>query len=131
MIVQFVTLKGNIDPGRFVTGVCVGIYGTQISDNQFEVEQVVLPSLPKYVERPLLKQDVYVYVFGNLVLIVFCRYVAFVSGLTLGDKCDSGIKELNSLSQIFVSISFFSFYKIFLLESEKIYGQDCSNGYCW
>uniref|UniRef100_A0AC34FE48 DNA polymerase delta small subunit n=1 Tax=Panagrolaimus sp. ES5 TaxID=591445 RepID=A0AC34FE48_9BILA len=89
---QKVILKGNVDPYKFVTGLVVGIYGTQ-TENYFDVEKMVLPALPPYIERPLLGKDL---------------YVVIASGFNVNNECPSILRELNYFSDIFCSEKYYN-----------------------
>ena len=74
----------------------VGICGTQVKDNVFEVEQIIMPVLPPYPERPLLEEDV---------------YVIFATGFNIADPCTNLLSELGLFTCVLVNfISCFYIY---------------------
>uniref|UniRef100_A0A914Z5A0 DNA polymerase delta small subunit n=1 Tax=Panagrolaimus superbus TaxID=310955 RepID=A0A914Z5A0_9BILA len=90
---QVITLKGNIDHFDFVTGFVIGIYGSQIAGNIFFVDEIILPSLPPYIERPMLQKDI---------------YVVFTSGFNIKPENFSLFRELNYFSQLFSSEKYYN-----------------------
>uniref|UniRef100_A0AC35GAD9 DNA polymerase delta small subunit n=1 Tax=Panagrolaimus sp. PS1159 TaxID=55785 RepID=A0AC35GAD9_9BILA len=90
---QVITLQGNIDHFNFVTGLVVGIYGNQIAGNIFNVDKIIFPSLPPYIERPMLQRDV---------------YVVFASGFNIKPENFSLFRELNYFSQLFSTEKYYN-----------------------
>uniref|UniRef100_A0AC35FSX8 DNA polymerase delta small subunit n=1 Tax=Panagrolaimus sp. PS1159 TaxID=55785 RepID=A0AC35FSX8_9BILA len=89
---QKVTLKGNVDHYKYVTGLAVGIYGIQ-EDNYFNVEKMIMPVLPPYIERPLLEKDVFVNTSINNVMPI---------GLSLdADKNGSALAATSNIRRYF------------------------------
>uniref|UniRef100_A0A914YNF8 DNA polymerase delta subunit OB-fold domain-containing protein n=1 Tax=Panagrolaimus superbus TaxID=310955 RepID=A0A914YNF8_9BILA len=89
---QKVILKGNVDHYKFVTGLVVGIYGTQ-TENYFNVEKMIMPALPSYIERPILEKDL---------------FVVIASGFNVNNECPSILRELNYFSDIFCSEKYYN-----------------------
>lgn len=48
--VQRVTLCGNVSASDYVTGIVLGLYGREMSDGSFDVEDVCFPEMPEQEE---------------------------------------------------------------------------------
>lgn len=55
--VQRVTLCGNISPSDFVTGVVIGLYGRELRNGCFEVEDHCFAEMPEQEENVAMETE--------------------------------------------------------------------------
>ena len=55
--VQRVTLCGNISPSDFVTGVVIGVYGRELRNGCFEVEDYCFAEMPEQEENVIMETE--------------------------------------------------------------------------
>ncbi|OZC06589.1 DNA polymerase epsilon subunit B [Onchocerca flexuosa] len=79
---QIVRLSGNFDMDEFATGCVAGIYGMQLDNEIFQVNQIIWPSKAPQPTYPVLNDD---------------RYVAFVSGFSFTGQADKDAEKIFSI----------------------------------
>ncbi|EDV27358.1 DNA polymerase delta subunit 2 [Trichoplax sp. H2] len=68
---QRISLTGNINVTKSVTGVIVALLGKELDGGKFYVNEMVSAGLPKQIPRPFIHND---------------KYICIVSGLNLGSS---------------------------------------------